>query len=569
MVSDGEDGDRSSATAIDDSYPSAPRSASTSASPEVGEDGDEATGGPVQDPLARLRPLLRWRGWAYVGPLLVLVVIGVVASINHFSGHDWGDDFALYMRQAKSLTIGNVGEVIRDNRYTVDNSGWHTFSPYLYPWGWPLIVAPFYALFGLDYAVFKFLEVVAFCVFLYLYYDIVKRRTEVVAAVLLLLLIGLSPSYIGATDTVLSDIPYLCVVFVALWWMDRCRRRGILEVDRRDLVILGLLLAFAFNVRREGITVVATLLALHVAVLGGIAVRARSLRPLRAVSPRKVVLPYATFAISVVAFQLLLPTDFIPSLPGAGLKNAHTHIPFYRDVFAENVGLKAAGQPMALFHSHTIASVLVTVIVVLAVIGMVFRLARHFERDVILAAYLCAAIFVMLDSPYQEGRYLLTISPLLLYFAYQALPAAAEFLSRHRELLFWAAAPPIAALTGLVLLNVHTVDKSTRFHLQVHYVVHGPEAPDAKEMFAAVKDMTRGTDVILFYRARAMTLYTDRLAVQGTDLDTMLPQVDWYVMEKGSTYSQTLLTDSQAAARGLTDAWENSEWVIWRVPRRP
>jgi hypothetical protein len=87
-------------------------------------------------------------------------------------------------------------------------------------------------------------------------------------------------------------------------------------------------------------------------------------------------------------------------------------------------------------------------------------------------------------------------------------------------------------------------------------------------MFAAVERYTRGDDVILFFRARAMTLFTDRVALQGTDLDQMLPRVDWYVMEKGSTYSQTPLSDTEGAARGLTKVWENDDWVIWRVPRR-
>ena len=87
-------------------------------------------------------------------------------------------------------------------------------------------------------------------------------------------------------------------------------------------------------------------------------------------------------------------------------------------------------------------------------------------------------------------------------------------------------------------------------------------------MFTAVKTLTRGDDVILFFRARAMTLYTDRLAVQGSNLEQLLPRSDWYVMAKGSTYSQTLLTDDEGAALGLTKAWENPSWVIWRVPAR-
>jgi hypothetical protein len=48
----------------------------------------------------------------------------------------------------------------------------------------------------------------------------------------------------------------------------------------------------------------------------------------------------------------------------------------------------------------------------------------------------------------------------------------------------------------------------------------------------------------------------------------MLPRVDWYVMEKDSTYSQALVSDSDAVTLGLSKAWQNSDWVIWRTPPR-
>ena len=49
----------------------------------------------------------------------------------------------------------------------------------------------------------------------------------------------------------------------------------------------------------------------------------------------------------------------------------------------------------------------------LAVVGMVARVLIRRHEDVTLAAYLCAASFVVLVSPYQESRYLFTITPLL------------------------------------------------------------------------------------------------------------------------------------------------------------
>ncbi len=500
-------------------------------------------------------------------PLVMVLFVGVISMINHFSGHDWGDDFALYMRQAKALTIGNIGEVISDNRFTVDNSGWHTFSPYSYPWGWPLLVAPLYAVFGLNYDVFKFVEVIAFCLFLLAFFAIVRRRVGSLPATILTLLIGLSPSYIGSTDTVLSDIPYLCFVGLSLWWMDRCRVTGILEGSRKHLVILGLLLAYTYNVRREGITLLFALAALHVAVLAGVAVRARSTQALRRVQWEEVLLPYMTFLVAVVTFHLVLPTVLLPRASGAGLQNISSRMTYYKDILAQQVGLQDPGRPIQLLNSEAAGQFALSLLVILVIIGVIARLVRSLEEDVPLAAYLVCSSFVMLISPYQEGRYLLTITPLLGYFAYQALVTITQLATSGNPALTRATSVlPALAVAGLVALNARDLAHSTRYHLDYHYISHGPESPDAQQMFAAVRDLTREDDVILFFRARAMTLYADRRAIMGANLDQVLKRADWYVMAKDSTYSQALLTDQEATARRLTKKWENSGWVIWRVP---
>jgi hypothetical protein len=208
------------------------------------------------------------------------------------------------------------------------------------------------------------------------------------------------------------------------------------------------------------------------------------------------------------------------------------------------------------------------VLVFLAVIGLVARLIHRFEEDVPLAAYVCCMSVVMLMAPQPDGRYLDTVTPFLCYFAYQALPSLFALLSK-RPLRLLARPPAIlasVAIAGLMTLNVQAVKHSTDNHLHYHLTTNGPETPAAQQMFAAVEQYTRGNDIILFFRARAMTLYTDRVALQGGDPGQMLPQVNWYVMEKGSTYSQPLLTDSQAAQYGLTEVWQNNAWVLWRVP---
>ena len=509
------------------------------------------------------------RAGEFVLPVALVFLLGVIALINHFSGHDWGDDFALYMRQTQALTIGNIGEVISDNRFSVENSGWNTFSPYSYPWGWPLLIAPLYALFGLNYEVFKFVEVITFCVFLFTFFILVRRRAGSIAATLLTLLFGLSPIYIGGTGTVLSDIPYLGFVGLSLWWMDRCRIRGLLEgASRNQLIIMGLLLAYTYNVRREGITLVFALAALHIAALVRLSPKTSSVNVFRDVDWKRVSIPYVSFFVAVVVFHLLLPTVLLPSAPGTGLQNVSNRVDYYRDILAQQIGLQRPGSPIELLGSESAGHRALFYLVVLGAIGLVARLWQRREEDASIAAFLACSSLLMLVSPYQEGRYLFTITPFLAYFAYQAFPTLMQISSPESRTGFRiVTALSAVAIFGLVVLNARVTAQSTDYHLDYTYVVHGPESPDAQEMFEAVRATTRADDVILFFRARAMTLYSDRRSIMGANLEQLLPRSDWYVMAKNSTYSQKLLTDDEAEAYGLTKTWENEGWVMWRVPQ--
>jgi hypothetical protein len=202
--------------------------------------------------------------------------------------------------------------------------------------------------------VFKFLGVVLFCLFLLAFFAIVRRRAGGLAATLLVLLIGLSPIYIGGTDTVLSDIPYLCFVGVTLWWMDRCRLGGGLRApsSRAQFVIMGLLLAFSFNIRREGIFLLFAFAALHLSALAAPAEGSRWVNVLREVDWRKASVPYATFGLAVVAFHLLLPTMLAQRIPGTGFGNVPARLDYYQGILAEQVGLQNPGSPVQLFGSE-------------------------------------------------------------------------------------------------------------------------------------------------------------------------------------------------------------------------
>lgn len=45
----------------------------------------------------------------------------MLAIEPHRRGHAQGDDFALYLRQARSIFEGDIGAVVADNRFAVLN----------------------------------------------------------------------------------------------------------------------------------------------------------------------------------------------------------------------------------------------------------------------------------------------------------------------------------------------------------------------------------------------------------------------------------------------------------------
>lgn len=499
------------------------------------------------------------------GPvLLVLTGIFLLCLVNQRPGHDWGDDFALYLRQGASLIDGNVDQVLADNRFTVDNSSWHTFSPDAYPWGWPLLIAPVYAIWGIDYGVLKAFEAALFCGFLFAFWSVTRRRLGEVVATLVLLAIGFSITYVGWTDTALSEFPYLAAVGLCWWWHDRCRERGVHEAGARwPLVALGVAIGFAYSVRREGMALVAGLALFHVARLVQRR-RAERGRPWAAEPWGRMALPYASAFAFVIGLQLLLPSVLFQKYPDAGLHQLKPNAIWFRDILAEIIGLKDMGvNRIELLGSRWLGLFVLTAFVVLAVVGVLVRAGTAAVDDAMLVGYGVAVCLVIGVQPFHEGRYLFSIAPLMLYFAVHAVAFLAA--GRHIERRT-ARAAAVGFVALFVVANGTDLYRRTEGRLATdYYVVPGPEDPDAQALFQAIAAYSEPDDVIGFFRARAMNLYGGRRSVQVTTVDDVLRVTDVYAMEKGSTYSQVLLTDDEAALAGLVKLWESPKYVLWQV----
>ncbi len=493
-----------------------------------------------------------WRShrrlWAGGALAVILVGVAMAAVALHRDGLNWGDDYTLYLRQAHSLFDGNIGQVVADNHFNVDNAAKPGFSPYVYPWGWPLLLAPFLRWWGLDPARLELVGVACLCVALVALYAVVRRRAGTLVALGFVAAFGSTLTYLRHTGQLLSELPYLMLVAIALCWLDRCRRDGrrLDAAPRGELVVLGLLAVATFNTRREGLALVAAIAATHLVECRG-RWRRSGAAP---VDRRALATPYLTFVAGVVGFQLLLPSALAPHYDGAGLGQVWDKLrASYRVAFADQLGLPG-------LHGVALGAVVVVVLV-----GVAQRLARHAADDIALIVVAVGSLIIAGSIPAVSDRYLMAATPFALYFAAQAVAGL------HPKAGHVAA---VALLGVLAVVHVGQLVDPIRDVQRANdsgIVQDGPLSPDAVAALDAVRHRTHQDDVVAFFKARAMTFFTDRRAVQSSDLQVVRERADFFLARRGSGFSQPLVSAAEAAAMDWTDVWHNDSWTLWRLPR--
>ena len=499
-----------------------------------------------------------WRErFATDGPFVVLLGATLVLCLFLLRpGHDWGDDFALYIHQAKALARGDVQALYRQNRFTVEQSAWHTFSPYTYGWGFPLLLAPLYALFGISFTAFKDLEVVLYLGFLTAFYALIRNRIDRLAALLIISAIVLDTLYTSWTNAVLTEFPFLCSAMVSLLVIDALHREGRLPSwpptlrALLPLTGLGVLLGFTTNIRTEGFLL---LLALAARQLVVIVEHRRTWRGRWIGQLAILAVPWVATVIVGAGMRLLLPTDSGRALKlagGLGGHNFKANDGFYRTTLAELLSVKTD------VHGTLLLGLLVFLIV-LALGGMILG----GRRDLPMSVFALSLAMVYMELPYREGRYLLGVVPFLLYFATQGL--------RGIDIRRWSIQPRHVLLLMLVARHGLGMANAADYWRTYPKAIEGPDSTSSQQMFAAVDSYVPPGQVVVFFRPRALNLFTHRTAITaGSSLPFLLERGDWYAMAKGSDYAQCALTDDDAAATGrITKVWENDAWVLWHIDR--
>ena len=174
-------------------------------------------------------------------------------------GHDWGGDFSAYIMQADSLHEGSIGAFMEANRQAVEESSRRMF-PVAYPWGFPLLLAPVFAVAGLNPIVLKSVCVAAYLLFLAILVPVFRHAHSTPWLLCLIGLFAFNPLLLRYADLILSDLPFLAVSTLCLLQIRRITVPGTSRTSAvRDAVITGALIAAAYTIRTNGLLLLVAL----------------------------------------------------------------------------------------------------------------------------------------------------------------------------------------------------------------------------------------------------------------------------------------------------------------------
>src|SRR5215216_1381432 len=185
------------------------------------------------------------------GMIILSFVIGVCTLRR---GHEWGDDFAWYILQAQSIVKGTTDDFIQTSAFTNNESTTYV-GPLAYPWGYPLILTPAYAIKGINPLALKIPALFFYGGFLVCLYLLLRVRLTKAESLLIVSLFAFNPLLLQFLDQILSDIPFLFFSTLSLWLIVKDGQRSVLRN-----ILIGTSIFFVFFLRATGILLLGCLL---------------------------------------------------------------------------------------------------------------------------------------------------------------------------------------------------------------------------------------------------------------------------------------------------------------------
>ena len=477
--------------------------------------------------------------------VLIFFLLLPLFFINVKDSHDWGDDFAQYLIQAKNIIEGKPqtanGLIYHpdDKKYAIE----------AYPVGMPLIMTPVYFFYELNIFPYNLL-ITCFLFFSgILFFEFLRRRISLFTALLLTLIYCYNFHILDLKKNILSEIPFTFMLLLFLNLIDSKIIKG-----KYSWAITGIILCITVSIRLAGIAVLLGYLAYEISFILKRKNKSEKISSIRSLTISIITASILYFFLNEIIFK-------VHSIKLAG---------FYSETLM-SLGLQVKTNLSAYYHSLNylfpfFGTYLPSFWILIPIAGWILHFYKiHSLSDFILGAY----VLLLLLYPYSHStiRFTLPVFPLLLYYMFVFLRSIFHPVRLKR--------PFQIALNGIFLiLFVSEISPARGIINQQKSIEDGPQQANAKELFSWLKN-TDSDIVIVFCKARAMSLYSEHEVLypsqQQNEQETFIQfhrnKKLFIVVSKSEpgneVYDQKMIDYISHFSSYYEKKWENDGFVVY------
>jgi hypothetical protein len=481
--------------------------------------------------------------------LLAFIILAstLIGFFSLTAGHEWGDDFASYIMQAGSIVDGSTREFVVRNSFTIHESSFQ-IGPVAYPWGYPLILAPVYALRGNSPLALKLLNLFFFGGFLACL-SALWRRTDFTQAenLLLVALFAFNPELVGFLDQILSDVPFLFFAILTLFLVKAAPVRNLAWY-----AAVGIVIAIAASIRSTGIVLLISLLIVQVYELW----RSRDKDTVVRAIVLNMFVVCCAFGLMRLLYAISFPggeESYFEHYQAFQLQTVIEFIPKYFLLFQE------------FFGETPVWKYLYSVLFIFFLIGI---WVRRKQEMFFIVLFLLWMVLLVTWPPWQGLRFIFPLLPIFIYFTFRGmkfvlldlLPAKYQRLGSAVLYSFWL---------FIVVLFLFNSASQAYVNLQNDRSIAGAYDAHSMEMYDYIKKDTAPDSVLVFFKPRALRLMTGRDAIMSAECERMLVG-DYIVLSRRTRIAENhQIPPEEIAACNLPlrEVFKNSRFVIFEIEK--
>ncbi|MGA8180225.1 MAG: phospholipid carrier-dependent glycosyltransferase, partial [Desulfobacterales bacterium] len=236
----------------------------------------------------------------------IILSVFLINTISFREGHNWGGDFPQYIAQAKSLNDGTMDKLLENSTFRYEKSDSVLLSPKLYPWGFPILLAPIYHVFGFNIFAMKFFVNLFFLFSIATVYLILKGKINNIQNILIIAIIACNPYFFNFKEHILSDIPFLFFSLFSIFLIQQfIIQKKFLLNESFCYLLIGIFMFISYSIRVNGIILLPCLFLVQVLEYK-YAIKGNSRKYLTVL---KYLIPYAAFSVLLVVIGMILPRE--------------------------------------------------------------------------------------------------------------------------------------------------------------------------------------------------------------------------------------------------------------------